>query len=100
MLNPSDGAPDHEQYVRGIRADKEANTFIAKREAQREAAGEPRSAQAIWRESERHYDAARLGRMRAAWCEYHRGQAERHRAALGALVDYHERRAEHLEAAS
>ncbi len=100
MLNPSDGALDHEQYVRGIRADKEANTFIAKREAQREAAGEPRSAQAIWRESERHYDAAKLATARALWCEYHRGQAERHRATLAHLVDYHERRAQHYEAAS
>ena len=95
MLNPSDASVGHGEHV-----EAELNGFVSKRHEQREAAGEPRSAQAIWRESERHYDAARLGRMRAAWCEYHRGQAERHRAALGALVDYHERRAEHFEAVS
>ncbi len=46
----ADGAPDHEQYVRGLGVDKELGQFVAKAHKQREAAGEPRSAQAIWRE--------------------------------------------------
>ncbi len=95
----SEPVPD-QAYAKGIRADKEANTFIAKREAQREAAGEPSSAQAIWEQSSQRYDASRRATMLAAWCEYHREMADRHRHTLAHLVDYHERRAEHFEAAS
>ncbi len=91
---------DHEAYTRGLRADKEANAFVAKREAQREAAGEPRSAQVIWQESERRYDASRLATVRALWCEYHREMADRHRHTLAHLVDYHEAEAARYEQAS
>ncbi len=89
-MNPSAGAPSPEQYAKGLRADNEANTFIAKRHEQRERAGEPKSAQAIWRESEGRYDARRREENRTAWCEYHQEQAERHRA-----VERHQDRCYH-----
>jgi hypothetical protein len=41
-------------------------------------------------ESVRRYNARRREEMRAAWCEYHRGQAARHRAVLETLIARHE----------
>ena len=46
--------------------------------------------EALWRESVRSYNARRREEMRAAWCEYHQGQAARHRAVLEALIARHE----------
>jgi DNA-binding GntR family transcriptional regulator len=52
--------------------------------------------EALWQESVSRYNARRAEEMRAAWCEYHRGQAARHRAVLEALIARHEERAEKL----
>jgi hypothetical protein len=41
-------------------------------------------------ESVRRYNARRADEMRAAWCEYHQGQAARHRAVLETLIARHE----------
>ena len=41
-------------------------------------------------ESVRQYNARRREEMRAAWCEYHQGQAARHRAVLETLIARHE----------
>jgi len=45
-------------------------------------------------ESVRRYNARRREEMRAAWCEYHQGQAARHRAVLETLIARHEGEAE------
>ncbi len=42
-------------------------------------------------------DATRSARTRQAWSQWHRDQAERHRANLTDLVAHHEREAERLE---
>ena len=47
-------------------------------------------------ESVRRYNARRHEEMRAAWCEYHQGQAARHRAVLEDLVARHEEQAAKL----
>ncbi len=99
-MNPSAGAPSPEQYAKGLRADSETTAFINKKHSQREAAGEPKSAQLIWRESEGRYDAARLARMRAAWAVFHYEMADRHRHTLAALVSRHEAEAARYEQAS
>ncbi len=104
MLNPSGGehaepVPD-QAYAKGIRADNEANAFIAKRDAQRKQTEGKRPVEVAWAESTGRYDAARLARMRAAWARYHTEQAARHTRTLGALVDYHETQAERFGAAS
>jgi hypothetical protein len=95
MLNPSDG-----EVSRGEHVEAELRAHVAKAHERREAAGEPRSAQMLWEQSSQHYDAARLATMRAAWAEFHYEMADRHRATLGLLVEYHLRRAEYFEAAS
>ena len=41
-------------------------------------------------ESVRRYNARRREEMRAAWYEYHQGQAARHRAVLETLIARHE----------
>ncbi len=46
---------------------------------------------------QRSRDALRSARTRQAWAEWHRDQAERHRAALTDLVAHHESAANRLE---
>ncbi len=48
-------------------------------------------------ESVRRFNARVRAENRAAWSEFHRGQAERHRAVLEALIARHEREAEKLK---
>jgi hypothetical protein len=50
----------------------------------------------FWKESVRRYTTRRREEMRAAWWEYHQGQAARHRAVLEALIASHESAAERL----
>jgi hypothetical protein len=50
--------------------------------------------EAVWRESERHHEAARRAENGAAWYEYHLAAADRLRATLSALVAHHEREAQ------
>ncbi len=45
---------------------------------------------------QRARDAIRDARTRSAWSEWHRAQAERHRATLTGLILHHEREAERL----
>ncbi len=46
---------------------------------------------------QRSQDATRSAETRQAWAEWHRAQAERHRAALTDLIRHHERAAARLE---
>ena len=48
----------------------------------------------LWKASVRAYTARRREEMRAAWHEYHQGQAARHRAVLEELIAGHEQQAE------
>ncbi len=48
-------------------------------------------------ESVRWFNARVRSENRAAWCEYHRGQAERLRASLVRLVEFHEEQAAKLQ---
>ena len=51
----------------------------------------------LWKASVAAYNARRREENRMAWCEYHRGQAECHRAILGALIADHQAQAEKYE---
>ncbi len=57
---------------------------------------DPAEQNELWKASVQRHNARRSEEMRAAWREYHRQQAERHRGILEALVSYHERRAMEL----
>lgn len=55
-----------------------------------------RPAEEAWMESERRHSARRRAENEAAWCQYHRDQAERHRRTLEALIAHHETEAAKL----
>jgi hypothetical protein len=55
---------------------------------------DPDEASELWQESVLRYNARRSEELRAAWCEYHQGQAARHRGVLEALIARHEEQAE------
>jgi acyl-CoA reductase-like NAD-dependent aldehyde dehydrogenase len=75
--------------------EEDLNRLIERRAKEAEDANH--AAQA-WAESARRYNLAHSAERRAAWVQYHRQQAERHRAALAALVARHEAAAAHLAA--
>lgn len=47
----------------------------------------------LWKASVRAYNAAREAERRAAWSDYHQGQAKRLRRVMTNLVEPHERQA-------
>jgi hypothetical protein len=58
---------------------------------------DPDEQSALWKASVRAHNARRREELRAAWCEYHQRQAERHRAILEALIAEHEAKARKLQ---
>ena len=79
--------------VQGERAEVELDAFIERRSRKDPAADEREE---IWKASVRAYNARRSDEMRAAWCEYHKDQAERHRRTLEGLIARHEEQAKRL----
>jgi hypothetical protein len=75
--------------------DTELDRLICKRASQ-DRRPDPDEQEATWRASVARYNAGRREEMRAAWCEYHQGQAARHRAVLEALIARHEEKARRL----
>ena len=78
--------------AQGERAEVELTAFIERRTRKGEA--DPDEREELWKESVRRYTARRREEMRAAWREYHQGQAARLRTALEALIARHEEQAE------
>ena len=75
--------------------DLELDRLISKRASQ-DTRPDPDELEPGYVESVRRFNARRREENRAAWCDYHRQQAARHRGILEALVSYHERRATEL----
>jgi hypothetical protein len=50
----------------------------------------------LWKESVRAYNASKEAERRAAWSDYHQGQALRLRRIMMNLVEHHENRARQL----
>jgi hypothetical protein len=75
--------------------DLELDRLISKRASQ-DRRPDPDEQEEVWRASERAYNARQQEENRQAWCEYHQGQAARHRAVLEALVARHEEQAAKL----
>jgi hypothetical protein len=75
-------------------AETQIETFITRRHEKRvESEGERREREA-WQETEIRQAQQRREANRLAWCEYHRQQAERHRATLTDLLQHHQDQAE------
>jgi hypothetical protein len=73
-------------------ADQEFEGMIVLRSRKGET--DPDERDELWKASVAAYNARRREENRLAWREYHRGQAERHRAILEGLIAEHEAQAE------
>jgi hypothetical protein len=89
-LNRTLGSPT----APGEAVEAELNRLIERRST-RET--DPDEQGELWMGSVAAYNARRREENRLAWCEYHRGQAERHRAILEALIAEHRAQAERYE---
>ncbi len=85
---------------RGEAVEHELTAFLGKRHEARVAVEGERPEEAPWVESERRHAARRREDNRAAWCEYHQLQAERHKRISAALISYHEAQAARLGGAT
>jgi hypothetical protein len=79
--------------ARADTVDAELDRLISKRASQDRRPDEDEHEE-LWKASVRAYTARRREEMRAAWQEYHQGQAARHRTVLESLVSHHEAEAE------
>jgi hypothetical protein len=79
--------------ARADTVDAELDRLISKRASQDRRPDEHEHEE-LWKASVRAYTARRREEMRAAWQEYHQGQAARHRTVLESLVSHHEAEAE------
>jgi len=81
---------------RGEAVEHEIDAFVSKRHERRVIEEGERPAEEAWMESERAHNRRRREENRAAWSEYHRGQAERLRRNLEGLIAHHETEARKL----
>ncbi len=86
---------DVAKLARADTVDAELERFISRRASQ-DTRPDPDELEPGYVESVRRFNARRREENRAAWREYHRQQALRHRGILEALISYHERRATEL----
>jgi hypothetical protein len=70
----------------GEATEGELDRLIERRSRQRD----PDEQEELWRESMRRYNDRKQEQLRNEWCEYHQGQAARHRAVLESLIARHE----------
>jgi uncharacterized Fe-S cluster-containing MiaB family protein len=76
----------------GEAVEADLNRLIERRSRQRDADEQ----EELWRESVRRYNDRKQEQLRNEWCEYHQGQAARHRAVLESLIARHEEEAAKL----
>ena len=76
----------------GEAVEADLNRLIQRRSRQRDADEQ----EELWRESVRRYNDRKQEQLRNEWCEYHQGQAARHRAVLESLIARHEEEAAKL----
>ena len=78
--------------ARGEMVEKELDAMIERRSRQKD----PQEDSDLWQESAKAYEEKRRQMARLEWHAFHCGQAERHRATLGALIEHHEHEAARL----
>jgi type II secretory ATPase GspE/PulE/Tfp pilus assembly ATPase PilB-like protein len=71
-----------------VDASEALDRLISERASQ-DGRPDPDEREELWQRSVRSYNARRSEEMRAAWCEYHEGQAARSRTGLKALIASH-----------
>ncbi len=83
---------DVAKLARADTVDAELDRLISRRASQ-DTRPDPDEQDELWKASVRRQNARRREELRVAWCEYHQGQAARHRAILEALIAEHEAKA-------
>lgn len=78
---------------RGEAVEGELDAFISRRASR---APDPDEQEELWKTSVRAHNARLRDENRAAWCDYHRGQADALRRTLEELITRHEAEAERL----
>ncbi len=81
--------------TRADTVDLELDRLISKRASQ-DRRPDPDEREELWKASVRAHNARVRAENRAAWSEYHRGQAERLRRNLEGLIAHHETEARKL----
>jgi hypothetical protein len=81
-----------------VDAGEALDRLISKRASQ-DRRPDPDEAHQLWKASVRAHNDRICEENRQAWCEYHQGQAARHRAVLEQLIARHEEQAAKLMAA-
>lgn len=81
--------------ARADTVDAELDRLISRRASQ-DRRPDPDEQEEVWKASVRAHNARVRAENRAAWCEYHRGQAEALRRVLEDLISRHEAEAERL----
>jgi hypothetical protein len=81
--------------MRADTVDLELDRLISRRASQ-DTRPDPDELEPGYVESVRRFNARQRAENRAAWSEFHRGQAERHKRTLEGLVAHHEAEAEKL----
>jgi hypothetical protein len=74
----------------GEAVESELDRLIERRSRQKD----PDEENELWKESVRRYNDRKQEQLRNEWCEYHQGQAARHRTVLEELIAGHEQQAE------
>jgi hypothetical protein len=87
---------DEVDISRSESVEHDLNRLIERRHDQRTTEEWHKPSEELWQESVERYNCERERQLRAAWCEYHQGQAVRHRAVLEFLIARHEAEAERL----
>ncbi len=75
--------------------DQDLDRLISRRVSE-DRSPDPDEQEELWKESVRVHNARKRAENEAAWVNYHRDQAERHRRTLASLVAYHEEEAARL----
>ena len=83
------------ETARADAVDAELDRLISRRASQ-DMRPDPDEQEEIWKASVRAHQRRTQEEMRAAWCEYHQGQAERLRANLEDLIAHHTTAAQKL----
>ena len=79
--------------ARGEKVEGELDLLVTRRHEKRSESEGERLVCELWQETEMRHAQQRREANRLAWCEYHRQQAERHRATLTDLIGHHEAQA-------
>ena len=97
MIDELTGRAIGRDIAAGERTEAELDQLVSRCHDRRVVEEGERPLEEAWKASERRHNARLRAENEAAWVSFHRGQAERHRRTLEALVRGHEEAAARIE---